>query len=791
MNYRFRPIQPLLLAAIAGFTALCFNNAASAHDPAVAKAVAPPVNKSIVPVLQSLLLGDAPVGTAPVPVIASPAQGATFKAGDTLSFSGSATDAEDGVLASNKLVWWADLHHDTHDHPLQQPTVGGSGMVTIPVRGETSDNIWYRFHLKATDSAGRVTEVTRDILPKKSTVTLATSPAGLKINFDGQPTSAPVSVLGVVGMERDLAAPDQNLNGRRYHLTSWSNSGAATQTILWPNVNTTYTATFADIGIAVNDPPSVTLSAAANGILGVPMTLSATATDSDGDATVAQVEFFDNANLLGADTSSPFSWSWAPSSLGSHQLTARATDNVGATGTSAIVTVNVVPATGDQVPPTVSLTAPLNLASGIIGTLNLSATASDNVGVVGVEFQFDGVKIGAEDSSAPYQASIDTGAYSAGQHVLRARARDAAGNLSAWAVATIQLGGSKTVPDGFTKNESWVTGLSSSTAFVQTPDGRMLIAQQSGKLRVVKNGVLLPTEMRQFTVDSNGERGFIGLALHPNFATNGWIYVYYTTTENGVHNRISRIVANGDVSTATETVLIDLPTLSATNHNGGAMNFGLDGKLYVGVGENATGSNSQSLTTPLGKMLRFNDDGSIPSDNPFYNSQTGLARAIWALGLRNPFTFAIQPGTGRMHINDVGQVTWEEINLGVKGANYGWPGSEGMENITTGLTAPIFTYKHSAANPAGSGPGGFFTGFCIAGSTFYPSLGNFPASFRGNYFFADYLSTFIARLDLANNNAVYAFAKTNGQPIGMLVGADSALYVLTRGAVTRISANAP
>ena len=112
--------------------------------------------------------------------------------------------------------------------------------------------------------------------------------------------------------------------------------------------------------------------------------------------------------------------------------------------------------------------------------------------------------------------------------------------------------------------------------------------------------------------------------------------------------------------------MLNLPTLSATNHNGGAMHFGLDGKLYIAVGENAVGSNSQTLANPLGKILRINSNGSIPTDNPFFNQTTGDSRAIWALGLRNPFTFTFHPTTGRMFINDVGQNTWEEINEGAR-----------------------------------------------------------------------------------------------------------------------------
>src|SRR5439155_12911459 len=141
------------------------------------------------------------------------------------------------------------------------------------------------------------------------------------------------------------------------------------------------------------------------------------------------------------------------------------------------------------------------------------------------------------------------------------------------------------------------------------------------------------------------------------------------------HNRVSRFTASGDVAVAgSETVILELDDLStASNHNGGAIHFGPDGRLYVAVGENATSANAQTLANRLGKMLRINADGSIPIDNPFSSTAVGVNRAIWALGLRNPFTFAIQPGTGRMFINDVGQSTWEEIDDGVAGANYGWP----------------------------------------------------------------------------------------------------------------------
>src|SRR5688572_28709086 len=188
-----------------------------------------------------------------------------------------------------------------------------------------------------------------------------------------------------------------------------------------------------------------------------------------------------------------------------------------------------------------------------------------------------------------------------------------------------------------------------------------------------------------------------------------------------------------------EAVIVELNSLSgATNHNGGAIHFGLDSKLYIGVGENANTANAQTLTNLLGKMLRINPDGSIPSDNPFFGSASGANRAIWALGLRNPFTFAIQPGTGRLFINDVGQNTWEEINDGIAGSNYGWPHTEGV-TTNPSFRSPLVAYGH------GAGP---TTGCAIAGGAFYnPATVQFPSDFVGDYFFADLCSGWIRRFD--------------------------------------------
>jgi glucose/arabinose dehydrogenase len=328
-----------------------------------------------------------------------------------------------------------------------------------------------------------------------------------------------------------------------------------------------------------------------------------------------------------------------------------------------------------------------------------------------------------------------------------------------------------TVPSGFS-DEVVASGLSSPTAMAFAPDGRVFICQQGGQLRVVKNGTLLATPFVSVSTTSSGERGLLGVAFDPNFASNGFVYVYYTVP-SPAHNRVSRFTANGDVAVAgSETVLVELDALStATNHNGGAMHFGPDGKLYIAVGENANRNNAQVLTNRLGKMLRINADGTIPTDNPFFSTATGANRAIWALGLRNPFTFSFQRGTSRMFINDVGEVTWEEINDGVAGSNYGWPTTEGTTTDPR-FRSPLFAYAHGSTGT---------TGCAITGGAFYnPATVQFPSSYLGKYFFADYCGNWIRVFDPATGTT-QNFASALAAPVDLNVGPDGLLYYLMRG----------
>ena len=266
-----------------------------------------------------------------------------------------------------------------------------------------------------------------------------------------------------------------------------------------------------------------------------------------------------------------------------------------------------------------------------------------------------------------------------------------------------------TVPSGFT-DALVASGLTWPTALAVANDGRVFAAEQSGSVKVIKSGALLPVPFMQLTVKGQGgasnEEGLVGITLDPSFATNNFVYVYYTAPASGnvpSHNRVSRFTANGDVAIpGSQKILLDVSGPSSGSHNGGGIHFGGDGKLYIAVGDHSVGANAQSMTTIKGKLLRLNVDGTIPHDNPFFATATGQNRAIWALGLRNPYRFGVQPGTGKVLINDVGNGAFEEINEGVAGGNYGWSLTEGPTNTHGSVrrSSPIPIKLRRARPPA-------------------------------------------------------------------------------------------
>jgi glucose/arabinose dehydrogenase len=254
---------------------------------------------------------------------------------------------------------------------------------------------------------------------------------------------------------------------------------------------------------------------------------------------------------------------------------------------------------------------------------------------------------------------------------------------------------------------------------------RLFVVEQTGSIKIVDlaSGTVNATPFLSVAVDSSGERGLLGLAFDPNYATNGLFYIYRTVPGATAHNEVDRYHVSADpnvADAASLTSIISLNNLSATNHNGGWIGFGPDGDLYIATGENAVSSNSQTLDNLLGKILRIHPDGEIPTDNPFYDTATGDNRAIYDLGLRNPFRDSFDRATGDFYIADVGQSTIEEINAGIKGANYGWPSAEGPSG-NPAFTNPIFSYDHTV-------------GEAVIGGYVYRGTSE---GLQGQYFFAD------------------------------------------------------
>jgi len=341
--------------------------------------------------------------------------------------------------------------------------------------------------------------------------------------------------------------------------------------------------------------------------------------------------------------------------------------------------------------------------------------------------------------------------------------------------ATATVAAARVVPAGFTQR-TFMRQLPGGTDMAFAPDGRLFVTLKSGVVRVRRPTGAVST-LLDFSgkVDDTGERGLLGIAVDPRFATNHHLFLVYThraTATLPIHNRLVRVtVRNGRFARGSERLLFRFNAQTATNHVGGSVQVGPDGKLYVSHGENGRRQQAQSLNNLLGKIVRLNRNGTIPRDNPFFSRASGRNRAIWARGLRNPFKFTFERGTSRGYVNDVGASTWEEIDRLAKGANYGWPIHEGPENVQR-YRAPLFAYRHG---------GTATTGCSITGGEFYrPARRNFPARFVGDYFFADLCNGWVRRYDTATDRAT-AFADGLGSPVDLEVGPGGALYVLVFG----------
>jgi len=286
---------------------------------------------------------------------------------------------------------------------------------------------------------------------------------------------------------------------------------------------------------------------------------------------------------------------------------------------------------------------------------------------------------------------------------------------------------------------------------------RLYVVEQRGRIKVVRNQEIQANPFLDITgrVQNGGERGLLGLAFHPDFATNRRFFVNYTGRGAGTTVIAEyRALSADSADPGSEVRLLEVPQPFA-NHNAGALAFGRDGRLYIGLGDGGSGGdpqgNGQSLGTLLGKMLRIDVDGgtpyAVPPDNPFV-STPGAEPEIWALGLRNPFKIAFDRDSGALYIGDVGQGRFEEIDVepaGAGGRNYGWNVMEASSCFNpasgcdpTGLTLPVLEYSHA--------DGCSVTGGVVYSGCRMPDL-------VGTYFYGDYCSGFVRSFRYANGQA--------------------------------------
>jgi glucose/arabinose dehydrogenase len=296
--------------------------------------------------------------------------------------------------------------------------------------------------------------------------------------------------------------------------------------------------------------------------------------------------------------------------------------------------------------------------------------------------------------------------------------------------------------------QTFATGFSNPVAIVNAGDSRLFVVQRGGAIRILNaNGTINATNfltLTSSTIVSGGERGLLGLAFHPNYATNGYFYVNYTRASDGA-TVIARynVSANPDVADASSAQVLLTIAQPFSNHNGGSLVFGPDGYLYIGMGDGGSGGDpdnyGQNINSLLGKMLRIDvDSGSpyaIPAGNPYAGATPG-ADEIWAVGMRNPWKFSFDKQTGDLWIADVGQNAREEINKAAStaaGLNYGWRCYEANIPYNTNGCQSASNYFMPVANYAlGNGYCSITGGYVYRGST-YPNM-------VGKYFFSDYCS---------------------------------------------------
>lgn len=326
------------------------------------------------------------------------------------------------------------------------------------------------------------------------------------------------------------------------------------------------------------------------------------------------------------------------------------------------------------------------------------------------------------------------------------------------------------LPPGFIL-ETVTEQLDLPTSMFFAKDGRILISEKSGKIRVIEEGVLLAEPMLEIETQIVAERGLQNMVLHPDFDNNPYVYFYYIEPDKK-YNQLARaeVVGNTVVPGSIE-ILFESDEMWAGWHNGGAMFEGPGGKLMLAQGD-GTSAGPKVLTSALGKVLRFNWDGSIPDDNPLLDQTEGKYQAIYAYGFRNPYTMSMSRKTGKIFVNDVGTESYEEVNEVKPGQYYGWSYFEGPIAGTgyqfDNYEDPIYYYDHDE-------------GCAVVGSAFYePDEYVFPEEYHDKYFFMDYCEGWIKYMD-PETHEVKLFATGLQAPSNLFTAPDGDMYILHVG----------
>jgi glucose/arabinose dehydrogenase len=367
------------------------------------------------------------------------------------------------------------------------------------------------------------------------------------------------------------------------------------------------------------------------------------------------------------------------------------------------------------------------------------------------------------------------------------------------------------VPSGFTFEQVADVGSAGTDMEIANSSGKVFAADQSGYVKSVDPGSGTERRVLDITAltpdDTEGERGLHSILAHPNFDENGWLYVAYTRrTMDGVeiHNRISRFTWDTGSRTfpaSSEVLVRKYPSLvnESKNHYGFGMTFA-GGKLFVFTGDHSnpavpppdSANRAQSLDSQYGKILRYNPDGSIPTSNPYYQTQKGGAKAIWARGVRNPTHADLQPGTGRLWFTDTGNVPqsgsvgYEEVNATAQKANYGWPINSGPV-ADPSYKDPLLWYAH----PGDSPPDAPLSGCAVTGGSFYRGsiAKSYPERFHDDFFVTDVGckdNSWIAVVD-ADTKAVEVFADGFVWTVDLEFDPQGRLYTLSHtGQISRI-----